>query len=246
MSNTGSQQYASLREVYACELVSRKGKGLGSVDDVLFHPTELRALGLLVKRAPGLISVPGRPRKPLCVELGALRINEDGAFVLDTAVAKQGKAAERAMGLTWDETVIFYGMPLYTEAGQRLGKVSDARFGLRDGRLAGLEVTAGAASDLALGKRVIPADLLLCFHVGTAENEQHALIVRNEAAELVHPGGLAAAAGTTVAKAAVAAGIVGKKVAGSTVARAAGSRVKGLWDAFASGYKEELNSDDNA
>ena len=227
----------SLRELYACEvrverrrLMPRRGRGdagrgdekscwlVGKVDDVLFHPTELRVLGISIKPAPSSLTLLqrlllGRPAKQRFARLDELNVSDDGAFVIKRKVARRGKQETAVIeeaatpAITWADTVVFYGMPLYTDEGKRLGRLSDARFNPATGKLHGVELSAGATADVSLGKRVIPAEQVLGFRQAETEDEPHCIVVKQEAAECAHEGGLAARAGVV---AAVAGSVAGK------------------------------------
>ena len=274
----------SLREIYGCEvrIISRRAlkkqgeDGLwvfGKVEDVLFHPRELRVLGVSIKPAPSSMTVLrrlalGRPAKRAFVRLDDLNLTEDGsAFAITRTVARTSRQEATTVepGVTWAGTVVYYGMPVATTEARRMGKLSDARFAPATGQLMGIELSSGATADVSLGKRVIPAEKIVGFRPAQHDEELHCIVVKQEAeAECVHEGGLAAragvvaaVAGTAVGKIQVKAGQVGAKATrkvsksvtktllGSKTAAKAGRNMKGLWSAFSDGYKEGASSDEN-
>ncbi|MDR1412602.1 MAG: hypothetical protein LBJ07_01595, partial [Actinomycetes bacterium] len=250
----------SLREISGRQLQSARGKLLGTADDVLFDPHDLRALGLSIKRQPGALSVLGGNRmKWRYIARQELRCNDDGTL----AIAKQAPAQS---SINWDDTLILYGLPVVCQDGTPLGKVADARLDWSTGILEGIALSAGVTADTALGKRLIPATLLRGFVAGVADNEPHVLVVANQAADIVHPGGVAATAGTVAATvgAALSAqvgahhpGQVAGKVAASA-ARGVGRvvadrRVRGVYgramsalSGFGKAYREGLQEDDQS
>jgi uncharacterized protein YrrD len=285
MQEPSSEQTLSLAEAYGSELYA-VGRGstrtsdtveprlLGTIEEVLFHPQTAQAICVSVKPVPNIFSTlralaSSTPQRRY-VRLGAFEptTNDDGmlAFAAEPAVMR-GKAqrAEAGVDLSWDDTVVFYKMPLVTVSGELLGKVGDAHFMWPGGRLIALEATSGATADVSLGKRRIPARFVRHFRLGANENELHSIVVADEAWECVHPGGLAAHAGVvagklekTARRAQAAVGTasakmtrkvsksVAKTLKGNTAVEKAGRRAKGLWATFAAGYQEGLHSDEDS
>lgn len=203
----------SLREVYRCEVVDEKGRQVGWINDVLFHPSEPRTVGYSVR--PHLVSgVVPLPTKYLALDVTEL--NEDGELAVVAKQAAWGKSAAKKMGFSWEDTVIWYGQMVETSSGEHLGKVADALFSLEDGSLGGFQLTAGTVSDATLGKRSVPPAMVVGFDL-----DRHAVLVSDAAAAIVFEGGAATAAGKAV-------GEVGKqaeKAAEATVVAAATATV---------------------
>jgi len=228
----------SLREIYRRRVLTENRKGkpklLGRIDDVLFDLDETVALGFSVKRPwPGPLLGRKHSHRYLAREVlvPALIDEEEEAFVLAPGTKAGQPPSGAGDDFNWDRTVIFYGLPVYTTDLERLGKVSDALIRLSDGRLAGLEVSAGVASDATLGKRTLPASYVLQFVEAQRDEVPHVLLVDNAAKACGYAGGLASVAGRVSGKAniaaehaAVAAGAAAGHVANaaSTVWRAHG------------------------
>lgn len=163
---------------------------VGTVRYILFHPTELRVVGLAVERSDLVLMI---ERKDRYVAL-------DRVTVVDRELHTHGKAvwdsaAAKRLGIDWDTTVAWVGMPVRTDSGTDLGTVRDAVFAENTGELNALGLTEGATRDAAIGVRDLPARMVRGFEDGF-------VIVSDEAARIEVDGGAAAAAGraTAVAK----------------------------------------------
>jgi len=200
-----SSPQVSLREIYHIIVVAQKPNGkiqvLGRIDDVLFDMHELRAVGFSVKRI-GLMGF--LRRKPFNIALDALDpalCDEDEEALALAAGAKVGRPpADAGSGFDWERTLILYGLPVYTTEYEHLGKVSDALVRWDDGRLAGLEVSSGTASDATLGKRTLPASYVQRFLEATDEATPHVLLVDPASKRCAYAGGLASLAGKASGK----------------------------------------------
>ncbi len=98
---------------------------VGRVNAVLFHASEPRVVGVQIDPGAvfGVID-----RKSSFALLPALALSEDRmAFQLsDTRLPKSG-AGERALGFSWDDSVIWQRMPVRSEDGGEVGTVHDVR-----------------------------------------------------------------------------------------------------------------------
>ena len=101
-----------------------KGKKIGKVRRAVFHPTERRCIGLMVKRPDAALMF---HRKDLFVALNGFDIEEGEIVVHDDSEATE-KGAIKALGIDWDTTVIWVGMPVMTKAGEFLGFVDVVTF----------------------------------------------------------------------------------------------------------------------
>jgi uncharacterized protein YrrD len=236
----------SLREVFKCIVLDTSGKRVGVIDDVLFHPTKPYAVGYSVTR----------DRLGYVVKLSEKYLALDGCeLTLDgelQAVEKDSwpKRAQKKFDFDWDDTVIWYGQHIHTNSGKHLGKISDALFSLEDGSVGALEVTDGTISDVALGKRTIPVDMIERFDL----DDMHAIIVSDEAVNCTYHGGLAVAAAHVTDKVQHAAKVVAKNapvvikatpIVAKKVVKAAprktGRLIGSLRKSFREGYEEGLN-----
>ena len=207
----------SLREVYRCTVLSPEGKDVGTVIDVLFHPTEPRAVGYSVR--PSIISgIVPLPTKYLALDKTSL--SDDGALAVVAKKSAWGRSAQRAQGFEWDDTVIWYGQHIETESGEQVGKVADCLFSLEDGSAGDVQVSGGTTSDVTLGKRRIPASDIIGF-----SPTRHCILVRDGAACTQFEGGAADVAGRAVGKVTATAAIHGEKAAEAVVVAAAKATV---------------------
>jgi len=181
---------------------------MGRVGDVLFHPDEPRVVGYTVERSDLAMMI---ERKDLMLALDRAPLVE-GRIEVDGPKA-WGHSAGKRLGVDWDKTVVWLGMPVHTRSGEQLGLVRDGVFDPATGELNALGLTTGLTADVAVGVRDLPARMVVGF-------DGEGVIVADEAALIEVDGGAAAAAGKG---AAVAKDAVGKAavVAGDAAGRAA-------------------------
>ena len=168
-------------------------KRVGRLVDVLFHPSDSRVVGFVVERPDLLLMI---RRSDRFVALDRAEVFDD-RVVVDGPAAWGGAAAKR-LGIFWERTVVWLGMPVRTESGESLGRVRDALFDDDDGHLDSLTLTEGITADTALGTRGFSADMVRGF-------EGDAVVVGDEALAVETDGGAAAAAGKGAAAAKVGA-----------------------------------------
>ncbi len=185
----------SLRELYRLEVYSAKGRRIGRVEDALFAPGGTSVVGLVVTR-PRLWFLFDLKDRYLAFDRA--QVSAEGLTVASDKDAWD-KAAAKRLGLSWDESVIWVGMPVRTRSGVKLGSVRDALIDPASGKLEAVGLTAGATADLAVGVRDISASLVTGFD-GTA------VVVADEVAQIETTGGAAAAAGKGAAVGAKAVG----------------------------------------
>lgn len=232
---------------------SESGDELGSVEHVLFHPSEPRVVGLMIA-APNVAYVV--KRQPFYAGLDSVTIRPDSVLLAEKK-PRRGARAAAALGHDPDITVIWKGMRVAGPSGEPAGVVRDVEFDEATGAVTGLTVSAGLAGDMAHGTLAVPAADVVGFESG-------AVRLAREAGDLEASGGIAkgaAAAAVAVEKRArevatgadavgdglgevtVAAGyVVGRtaaKVKGSKAAKKVGSAFKGLADAFREGMKDD-------
>lgn len=162
----------------------------GSVGYVLFHPVELKVVGFAIERSDLALMI---ERKDRYVALDRVRL-VDGELQIEGTAAWDGAAAKR-LGIDWDKTVAWAGMPARTESGKDVGFVRDAVFDEATGQINALGLSEGATRDAAVGTRELPARMVRGF-------DGEAVVLADEAALVEVDGGAAAAAGraTAVAK----------------------------------------------
>lgn len=171
-------------------------KRLGKVRHCVFHPTQRRFVGFIVKR-PDLLWM--FRRKDVFVAYNGYDV-VDGRIVVSQAPEATGKGACKAMGVNYDDCVLWAGLPVIGEDGTVYGTVGDVSFDPKTGEVRSLTVTQGATANALLGVREIPGHLIRGFKrgIGTAlsvngqdEGEEPilgAILVSDEVAELARRG----------------------------------------------------------
>ena len=87
----------------------KRGKRIGKVRRFVFHPSEKRCIGFLVKRPDAALMF---HRKDLFVALGGFDIDVDGDIVVHDDASATDRGAIKALGVDWDACVIWVGMPV--------------------------------------------------------------------------------------------------------------------------------------
>ena len=243
----------------------KKRKRIGKVRRFVFHPSERRCIGFLVKRPDAAMMF---HRKDLFVALGGFDM-EDGEIVVHDDPEATERGAIKALGVNWSACVIWVGMPVYTRAGDFLGYIDSVRFDRMTGEVESLTTENGVANDVIVGKRVIPGNLVKGFkrdaHVaveGAVEEDEvgGSILVSDEVMQLGANGGVAAAAGKASAvvsnkakkhvtrvkpKAQDAAKRAGKAVEdGAFAAGKQLGRATGMFAAFKEEYDKAVHEDD--
>uniref|UniRef100_A0A7C9JC84 PRC-barrel domain protein n=1 Tax=Muribaculaceae bacterium Z82 TaxID=2304548 RepID=A0A7C9JC84_9BACT len=186
-------------------------KRIGKVRRFVFAPRAKRCIGFLVKRPDVLWMF---RRKDMFVSIKGFDW-VDGRIVVRNEPDAVDRGSIKAMGLNWDECVLWLGLPVVTESGESLGIVGDVMFNQRTGLVESLTTDSGATANAILGKRTIPADEILGFRKGVgvalaevgSEGVQQeegsvelgAIVVTDAAATLNAEGGVAEAAGKATA-----------------------------------------------
>ena len=209
------------RKVFA----PRKGKEdtnrrIGKVRRFVFHPTEKRVIGVIVKR-PDVALMFHRPDQFIAID--RLDVVEDG-LIADLSGAAVDQAACKRFGVEWAKCLLWLGMEIVTEDGQTLGKVGDITFEAGTGRVVSIRRNEGATARWLLGVEEVPAHMIRGFRFGVGSQmadyqneeaggegdeapeesaENHgAIVVANEVRELDPQGGLAEKAGVASVRAA--------------------------------------------
>ncbi|MEG2477316.1 MAG: PRC-barrel domain-containing protein [Gordonibacter sp.] len=189
----------------------KKGtRRIGKVRRFVFHPKEKRVMGFMVKR-PDLLWM--FRRKDMFVAVDGYDVVDGRLVVKLEPAATDYRATCKALGVKWDDCVLWVGLPVMTEDGDNLGFVGTVMFDDRTGSVESLTTDSGATANALLGKREIPADLVKGFRrgmgaalaqtgaegVATDEVVLGAIMVANEARDLATEGGLAEKAGEATA-----------------------------------------------
>lgn len=190
----------------------RGTRRIGRVKSCVFHPSERRCIGLIVKRPDFLWMF---HRKDMFVALDGFSF-ADGRIVIKDDAEATGFSACRRLGVSWDDCVLWEGMPLMTADGTAVGYVGKVTFSLADGAVESVEASNGAAAKYLLGALTVPAELVRGFKRGmgahlavrddsrdteTSEEFLGAILVSDEVWELTPEGGWAESAGEFTAKA---------------------------------------------
>lgn len=212
----------SLRKLYRIGVESKKGKRIGIVREVLFHPSEPVVVGFIVQR-PRFLMLLDRKDRYLALDRAVfgeeVRVPDDGG-------AWDAKAAKR-LGIDWEQTVVWQGMPVRTESGTELGAVRDGLFS-DDGTLIALGLSGGLTADAAVGVRDIASSLVSGYRDGF-------VVVSDEARQVETSGGAAAVAGKGYAVAkdkankATKTAVIYGKAAGKVVGEMEAGRKLGGW-----------------
>ena len=231
----------------------KKGtKRIGKVKSCVFHPTERRCIGFIVKR-PDLLWM--FHRKDIFVALGGFDF-ADGRIRVKPDAPTSGHAVCRAMGIDWDKCVLWEGLPIMTADETAVGFVSNITFDIETGQVEAVEASNGATAKLLLGTLEVPASYIAGFKRGMGadlavkEDSREAgeevvfkgaILVSDDVWELSPEGGWAEAAGKFTAKA----GARAKETAaaGAAVkegAEGVGRQVSATKDAFGA-FKEEFS-----
>ncbi len=233
-------------DIQGRSLIDARGRQAGTVTHVLFHPRESRVVGFQVQ-PPAFWYVIARA--PRYVSFGQVRIAEE-RLEYSSAKPVMGRAAEKAQGFEWDDTVIWRGMPVVSESGLPLGLVRDVRFSGRDGAVREIALTSGAAADVAVGTHRLAGDLAVGF-----DAQREAVVVRDEALSVELSGGVAATAGKSAAvakvtvekvaqQAAKGAAAAVRVAAKSKVTKQVTKRAASGWKAFRDGFSEGMRNED--
>lgn len=191
----------------------KKGtKRIGKVKSCVFHPTERRCIGFIVKR-PDLLWM--FHRKDIFVALDGFDF-VDGRIRIKPDAPTSGHAICRAMGLDWDKCVLWEGLPIMTADETAVGFVNNITFDIETGQVEAVEASNGATAKLLLGTLEVPASCIAGFKHGMGadlavkEDSREAgeevvfkgaILVSDDVWGLSPEGGWAEAAGKFTAKA---------------------------------------------
>lgn len=141
-------------------VISAGGDDLGWVSAVLFHPSEPRVVGLQVDRRAhfGLIA-----RPPAFVRLSDVARENGATLRYSGAKLPADSASERALGFSWEQSVIWRGMPVAAESGEPVGVVHDVDLDHETGAVRSLRISTGAVGDVALGRFEVRGELIKGF-----------------------------------------------------------------------------------
>lgn len=247
------------KELFGMKVVGgKKRKRIGKVRRFVFHPSERRCIGFLVKRPDAALMF---HRKDLFVALDGFDVEGGEIVVRDDSEATE-RGAIKALGVNWAKCVIWIGMPVVDESGDALGFVDIVAFDRETGDVAWLTTEEGAANKAILGKRKIPAKLVRGFKQGPANDPENpgVILVSDDVKDIPAEGGAAAAAGKATAAVAGKAkqGAAKAKPKAQKAAKAAGEaaeagtyavgkqlgRASGMFAAFKEEYDKAAHGDE--
>ena len=102
-----TQQLMGVRVEHA----KKPGKRLGRVRHFIFHPTKCKIVGFAVKRPDAALMF---HRSDIFVALDGYSV-VDGVVMINDDSQSTGRAACKRLGISWDDCVIWQGLPLMTE-----------------------------------------------------------------------------------------------------------------------------------
>jgi uncharacterized protein YrrD len=190
----------------------RGNRRIGRVKSCVFHPSEKRCIGFIIKR-PDLLWM--FRRKDLFLALDSFDM-VDGHVLIKENAETTGPAACRRLGVNWDDCVLWEGMPLMTADGTAVGYVGTITFSLTTGEVREVVASNGVTAKYLLGTLTVPAEYILGFKRGmgaelavrndsreetTGEAFMGAILVSDDVWTLQPEGGWAEAAGEFTAKA---------------------------------------------
>lgn len=141
------------------EVLGVDGGVLGTVKAVLFHPREPRVVGVEVAPPRALHVFERRPRYVL---LGELRYTSD-ALRMDHRTLPEDAVGEKALGYSWQATVVWRGMDVRSARSDHIGVVHDVELDPSDGSVTRLIITTGALGDAAHGTLRVPGASITGF-----------------------------------------------------------------------------------
>ncbi|MDO4182068.1 MAG: PRC-barrel domain protein [Coriobacteriia bacterium] len=211
---TGLPGAVTTKDLYGQRVYKQGKKGLqkvGKVHNFVFHPTERRLVGVLVKRPDAALMF---HRKDLFVRLGALHM-EEGQLVIADVQAATDAAACKHLQVDFDQCVLWWNMPLCTQDGTCVGHTGLITVDGETGQVLSVTADAGATANTLLGTREIPADMIRGFKRGLGQEAARtseelradeemftgAILVDDAVKTVASTGGVAEKAGRATAKA---------------------------------------------
>ena len=135
---------------------------IGKVRRFVFHPTEKRVIGFIMKR-PDMAMMFHRPDQFVAID--RIEVVEGGVIVEDAPDSFDQKACRR-FGVEWAKCLLWLGMEIVTESGESLGRVGDVFFEPQTGRVVCLRRDEGATARWILGVEEVPASMIRGFRFG--------------------------------------------------------------------------------
>jgi sporulation protein YlmC with PRC-barrel domain len=236
-----------LRDIEGSRFAGADGVDLGAVEHVLFHPSEPRAVALMVRpdRVFGVVK-----RAHAVVPLAGVGIGEHTASIDEEKLPPEAQVA-RELGYDPETTVIWRGMAVASATGEPVGAVYDVEFS-PEGRVLRVQVSTGVAGDIAHGLLEVGGDEVRGF-------DGSAVVIAPEPQDLRADGGLALKAGkqaaamragaSATAKAAgealVDASYLTGRAIGAAAATPVGRTARSAWRGAAAAVREAMKDDED-
>lgn len=250
----------------------RGDKRIGKVRRFVFHPSEKRCVGFIVKRPDLLLMF---HRKDMFVALDSFEMVDGRICIPYKQPDATDSAACRRLGIDWDSCVMWESMPIMTESGEVCGIVGTIEFDKNTGKVRSVEADKGSTAKVLLGRKSIPSSMIRGFKIGEgvvlslggqegAQEEEDvvrgAILVSDDVLNIEAEGGVAEKAGREAAvvqdkarkakakakpKVDAAAKVTGDAInKGAYVTGKQISRAKGMFGAFKDEYKKASSKDD--
>lgn len=94
----------------------------------------------------------------------------DGRICMDDNAETSGRAVCKRLGIEWDKCVMWLGMPIVVEEGRTIGRVGNVIMNQKTGEVQAIETDSGATANTLLGKRAIPAEMIIGFRTGMGDD----------------------------------------------------------------------------
>ncbi len=179
------------KEMRGTRVLRAKGRRkIGKIIRTVFHPTQPRVVGFIVKR-PDVLWMFKRKDRFLAFDRYAM---EDGRVRPSIEKGTWDEAACKRLDIDYDLCILWEGMPIRTNEGRELGSVGSVTYDGVTGKVSKVVCSDGGLAKTLLGTYEFPVDLVHGY--------QRGFIVLDAQAALVEPtGGAAAKAGELSAKA---------------------------------------------
>lgn len=137
-------------------------KKMGRVRACVFHPSQPRCVGFLVKRPDMALMF---HRRDLFVAIDGFEMIDDVPLVSARSDATD-KGACKSLGISLDDCVLWVGLPVMCEDGTELGYVDSVTFAEGTGEVEYVELTQGSTANVLLGRCTIPRECIRGFKRG--------------------------------------------------------------------------------
>ena len=156
----------STNEVHNARVYVRNPKNelkkLGRIRSVVFHPTELRAIGYIIHRPDALLMI---KRKERFVAIDCTEYEDNCVTVIDATDAWDTKACMR-LNVDLDACILWEYMPVRNSTGKDLGIASNVVFNDADFSIEHIDISSNAIDRKLLGSAMIPRSKIIGYEDG--------------------------------------------------------------------------------